>query len=279
VASTAAPAATEESWTFDLPERPRSFERREPLRLDTPPSEPEPPVEAAAAELGSPESWDILAGLPDSKGAERERSPSPEPSAQTRERQALRAAPEFFSAAVEAERDSRNEPGALVPWLARAHAAAAWFATAGLTLWGAAAVVWPDRVELKSESPPAVIAGRAIEVERVRYVENAAAGLLFVVEGELRGVAAASDAPTRLELVFIAANGRELDGPAAPLGSPLDEESLRAEALGALIARQSDAARLLATHPLRPGETTRFTAVLPAAPRDARAWRIRGSVP
>jgi predicted Zn finger-like uncharacterized protein len=272
-----APPTGEESWSFEIPERPRTFERRTPVRLDDPEPVAQEPAAPAASELGAPESWDILAGIPNAAESEAAKAPSPE----IREPAAPRfaTATDFSPIFAARDRETLGAGGVVTAAMSRAHAGIAWAGTAALTLWGLAAVVWPNRIETTPPLAAPAVAGIELEVERWRYVENAGAGFLFVVEGELRGTPSSASSPSRLELVLLDADGRELPGSRVPLGAPVDETALRTDSLENLSARQLAAAQSLAQRPLRPAETARFAAIARVSPREARGWRIRAAAP
>ncbi len=271
---TSAAESPEESWSFEVPERPRSFERRAPLPLD------EPAADAAespqAPDLGAPESWDFLAGVPASSSVESAPEAAPAPPEIAARAESPAARPQPSESPLEDEDDlTPPATASLRRWAAAIHSTAAWSGTAALTLWGVALVLWPDRIEPRALPAEQSVAGLELRVDDTRYVENATAGPLFVVSGELRGSGSPRERGPLLELVLPDAGGRSLAGSETPLGPPISDAELREERPDALLRRQWQGAQALAERPLRPGERGRFAAVVVAPPVAGSAWRIR----
>ncbi len=282
----AAGSAAEDSWSFELPERQFNFERRAPVRLDEPLDDESvaspSPAPAAEPDLGAPESWDFVSGAP-AIGPEESSAQSSSAAGEAQ----LVAAPAASVAAPlfpeippspPEERPERSDGDAArrrSSRLARLHGAAAWTGTAALCIWGVALAVWPARIETRPLPVELSIAGLALRVESTRYVENASAGPLLVMSGELRNPGPARESGPVLALVLEDAGGRPLPGSETPLGPPIAESDLREDPAASLLERQWRGARALSQKPLRPGERGRFDAVVVAPPAESRSWRIR----
>lgn len=110
------------------------------------------------------------------------------------------------------------------------------------------------------------VAGLELDSVEARFVENAAAGTLFVVSGRVRNPGPGDAALGRLALELLDAEGRPLGG--AGLHPPAPLALLREAPLDAL----SQLPRL--SGEVRSGEVRSFEAVVASLPAEAREFRI-----
>jgi predicted Zn finger-like uncharacterized protein len=261
---------------------------------------PPDPDENSFAELGDPETWDLLAG--DAPAADADAAPSlAEPSlapAVPEPEPAPPPAPSARSAAPVAPepRDSSPEPAVqprprVAPPRARSafapppvvlprrlpaappgSPAITWGGWAGVVVL-VAAIAWGS---FRPGAAPAQgvalapVAGFEVREARARIVENAAAGPILVVSGRLRNPGpSARPLGAPLEVRLLDAEGAPLVAAAAPAGSALPEARVREEAPEALVAAQQAGAAALAAAPVAAGAELEFAAVFAPAPRAA----------
>jgi predicted Zn finger-like uncharacterized protein len=232
-------------------------------------SQPVSSVASAAVEeedLGSPESWDLLTGdAPSSpSGTSEAVSPgvaaTPEP-----KRSASMPRP-----AVEAWIDP-SEPSRLLAWIARSGHAAGWSVTLGLFGLVAAATLGPG-LSKQTEPGPGAQHLAQLEAQAItgRWVENAAAGPLFVVSGRLvNPTAAPLPLGTLAGVRLLDASGARLASETAAIGPVMEPLDLREADPAALQARQLEGGRSFATTALEPGQSLAFEAVVVSVPAAA----------
>ena len=106
-----------------------------------------------------------------------------------------------------------------------------------------------------------------------RWVENAAAGSLFVVSGRLVNAKAE---PMQLGALagvrLLDANGARLGSEPAAIGPVIEPQELREADPHALLARQLEGASSLATASLQPGQSIAFEAVVVTVPTAAERF-------
>jgi predicted Zn finger-like uncharacterized protein len=228
----------------------------------------------AAAEddedLGSPESWDLLADVapPGAAAAQAELAPTAEAAAP-----APRTLPASVAPVAIEEWIDPAEPSRLLAWVARSGHAIGWGVTLTLFALVAFATLRPGTASEADHGAQrlAQLEARAIAG---RWVENAAAGPLFVVSGRLVNPGASPQPLGALAGVrLLDANGARLSmSEPAALGSLIEPEELREATPSALQARQLEAARRLAAIPIAPGQTLEFEAVVTAVPAAAERF-------
>jgi predicted Zn finger-like uncharacterized protein len=248
------------------------------LELDsrTPAAACEPGAPEGREELGSPESWDLLGPGGEDSLAARAPLALRGPSASAPSAAAARFAASDLGASLReaAEALAEAEGSAAWPRLARGAAALGWLVATALFGAGLAA-------GLGRGAPPAArtgmqqVAGLEAQVARARYVENAVAGPLYVISGELRNPGTGTAQPgERMGVRLVDARGRDLVGAPAPLGPPLTERELREWPPDRLAREQEEGALRLAQVPLRPGQRWLFDAVLAGIPAAAAGFRF-----
>lgn len=268
------------------------------------------PDESSFAELGDPETWDLLAGdAPPPAGADpapalgdvdlgsTPPSASPPPPARaaapvpaTREADPARPEPAPEPRPAPAPRPRIAPPAARtafappavvtprrIPAAPRAPTAATWAGWAGLAVL-VAAIAWGA---LRPPSAPlgaatlAPVAGFEVREARARIVENAAAGPILVVSGRLRNPGPSArplGAPLAVQLLDD--GGAPLPGGAAPAGPALPDARVRESAPEQLLAAQQAAAATLAGAPVAAGAELGFSAVFAPAPRAASRFAL-----
>jgi len=221
-------------------------------------------------DLGSPESWDLLS----------EDSPSiPTPSAaavssdaETAGLQAPHEPVRAGSASVPRpavdEWIDPSQPSRLLAWIARSGHAAGWSVTAALFALVVVATLGPG---LSAESEEGLGTQRLAQLEAQgiagRWVENAAAGPLFVVSGRVVNTKAEPMPLGALAGVrLLDANGARLAGEPAAIGPVIEPGELREADPEALQARQMQGGLSLSTAPLQPGQSVAFEAVVITVP-------------
>jgi predicted Zn finger-like uncharacterized protein len=261
------------------------------------------PGESSFADLGDPETWDLLAGDPSPAATPEACTPAPEEPADGETRPASAAvapggavAPAAEPAGVEpapapvapaarpaiaAARSAFAPPAVVVPRTLpaapRAPAAVAAAGWAGVALlvaaiaWGA----WGSPSSGPATAHLSPIAGFEVSDARLRVVENAAAGPLLVVTGRLRNPGpAARSLGTPLEAQLLDADGAPIGGRVATLGAALPEARIREEAPEALLAAQQAAAAGFAATPVAAGAGLEFAAIFAPAPGEARGFAL-----
>jgi predicted Zn finger-like uncharacterized protein len=228
------------------------------------PTEPEPAAPAAEEELGSPENWDFFAD-------EQECSPSeetvPEPTAIGQIR--LGPQPALERPSVEAE----VEPSKTWQQLRRLAHAAGWLSVVLLVLGGLHGGIVAQRAEpLAMRTSQAAARFEATAVEG-RWLENAAAGPIYVISGKLLRAGSRPAVPGAwLAVRLFDANGMLLSEEAATAGPALPEARLREEDPRELRAAQ--AALAMASVPLVPGDAWAFQAILTDLPEAATRFDL-----
>lgn len=267
---------------------------------------PPDPDESSFADLGDPETWDLLAGDPSPAAAPGALPPPPEPPEPGETRPAPGAAaaaepaPAVAPAAEPAEEEAAPAPVArptrpaiatarsafappavvvprTLPAAPRAPAAVTAAGWAGVALL-VAAIAW-GAWGFASSAPVATrlapVAGFEVSDARARVIENAAAGPLLVVTGRLRnpGPAVRSlGAPLQVQLLD--ADGAPLGGRVAAVGAALPEARVREDAPEGLAAAQQAASARFAATPVAAGGTLEFAAIFAPAPHGARGFAI-----
>jgi predicted Zn finger-like uncharacterized protein len=260
-------AAEEERWEFD--EEPR---KAEPARLATESAETEPPS-SPLDDIGDPTEWDLLRGSVEREAKQAafvEEAPPPPPPRE--QRAEARTDPEPFLRPIVAEpsappRSVRRTPAGALGRLARSTLQlGAWAALAALAFVAAQPLLPDEAAHPASRAEPRTIGladGEARGV-RGRFVENAFAPVLFVVEGELARPNA--DPRLGLRVRFVSAGGDAIGEPAWA-GAPLAVHALRERAPAALRSELDASAAAAA----RGG---RFVAVFEEAPAEAASFGL-----
>jgi hypothetical protein len=164
-----------------------------------------------------------------------------------------------------------SEPSRLVAWIARSGHAAGWCVTAALSALVAVATLGPGLGE-ESRAGLGTQPLAQLEAQGIagRWVENVAAGPLFVVSGRLVNLKAE---PTPLGALsgvrLLDANGARLAGELAAIGPVVEPRELREADPAALQARQLHGGSSLAAAPIQPGHSVRFEAVVITVPAAA----------
>lgn len=266
---------------------------REPESLDTATADPDPMNEFLASEsppsetdglsledLGSPEEWDLL-------GSEsRDPATEPEPEAVLAE-----APPASHAAPTEAHSDDVADeilfdtpPAAVVEELPLPSSSPRTVQTgAGFVAWGVMLVLlglagWGSLVPpsaAPNHARPTLLGDLRVDGVEARIVENAVAGPLYVVSGELHNPGQGpSVTGARVLIQLLDGSGAALAEPPVPVGVAPSEASLRMEEPELLLARQGDDADALARTTLAPGESIAIAALLPRVPGGARGFRL-----
>jgi len=229
---------------------------------------------ASREELGSPESWDLLGSNAADSLASRAPLAPQGPAAGSPQAAGLASAELGASLREAAQALAEAPAGLLSGRLPRAAVALGWVLAAALFGAGLAGGLLPGSSPLAGTGVQEV-GGLEARVARARFVENAVAGPLYVVSGELRNPGAAALQPgDRLGVRLVDAQGRDLPVPAAPLGPPKTEPELREWQPERLVREQAEGALRLAQVPLRPGQRWLFDAVLSEVPAPAAGFRF-----
>lgn len=256
------------------------------------------PNEDSFAELGDPETWDLLAGGPLRADAPASPPPAPdpppagvdpaadasEPSAPAPSAQRAAAAADTQLVPAPASRARLASPtGRLaaapppVVMPRRIPPAPRGVSAQGLGGWAAAValaagVAWASLGPAAAPANPSSIlpvSGFEVSEVHARVAENAAAGPILVVSGRLRNPSPSSrplGAPLAVQLLDL--HGAPLAGATGVAGPALPERRVREEAPERLVASQQEAA-VLASTPVAAGGDLAFTAVFAPAPHGA----------
>ncbi len=260
---------------LDSRKAPRASGARASGEIASPPAAIPSVADAEDEDLGSPESWDLLAGdaLPSLAPA----SVEPATDAQQVAPRALKPSMAASAARpVVEEWIDPSEPSRLLAWIARSGHAAGWGVTIALFALVAFATLGPGRA---SEAVPAVgsLPLSQLEAQGVvgRWVENAVAGPLFVVSGRLVNPTSTARPLGALAGVrLLDETGARLAGEAAAIGPVFEARELREAEPSSLRARQLEGGRMLATMTIEPGQSLAFEAVLAAVPAAASRFLL-----
>jgi predicted Zn finger-like uncharacterized protein len=240
--------------------------------------------ESSFAQLGDPESWDLLAtssGDLDTSGAKAigglqappPRVPAPEPPRARVAEAAPRRAPPV-AVEPEAEPPIAAAPPRAVAAAPPSAQLAGWGATAALATLLLAGALRPTPIAVGGAASLAV-GPVAVENVRGRLVDNVFVGPLWVVSGELHN---ATREPKRLDsavgALLLDRSGDPIGGAVALAQPAIDADRLHVEDPQALRDLASDAARQLATASLAPDARIAFDAVFAGAPREAARFAI-----
>ncbi len=239
-----------------------------------------PALDAEEEDLGSPESWDLLADdsppsadpgeslEPEVAGAEARRDPAA--SAQ------LRGVPPSV-----AEWTPPREPSVVLAWIARMGHAIGWSVTAILFSIVAILTLAPASApEAEAQFGRQRLAGLEAQGISGRWVENAVSGSLFVVSGRLvNPTPQAARLGTRIGVRLLDANGARLPVELAAAGPVLLERELREADPAGLQARQAEGGLALAAERIQPGQSIAFEAVVGAVPLAASRFLLEPLAP
>jgi predicted Zn finger-like uncharacterized protein len=238
---------------------------------------PAPMLSAEDEDLGSPESWDLLAGDsptaadPDERaGAETDAGSRRDPVAPLRH-----AGP----SASHAEWTPRREPSVVLAWIARMGHAIGWSVTGVLFSIVALLTLTPGGEE-EAQFGRQRLAGLEAQGISGRWVENAVSGSLYVVSGRLVNPNPQPAAlGTRIGVRLLDANGARLALELAAAGPVLREGELRESDPASLQARQADAGLALAAELIQPGQSVAFEAVVGEVPLAAERFLLEPFAP
>ncbi len=172
------------------------------------------------------------------------------------------------------------EPGsAIAAWLARAGSALGSGAVAilaAVVFWASVAPPTARRVHAGAQA----LAGLEAMAIEGRWVENAIAGRLYVVRGELYNPGPAPRAPgARLAVRLLDAEGSPLDEALATLAPPLEVTWLREVHPRELRGLREARAQQLASTPIVAGGRVVFEAVIESLPEAARRFDLVVAAP
>ena len=239
-----------------------------------------PDLDAEEEDLGSPESWDLLADDATS-AADSGKSGEPEVAgAKTRRDAAITARLKLLAPSL-AEWTPPREPSAVLAWIARTGHAIGWSVTGILfsivALLTIAPTIAPDAgADFGSQR----LAGFEAQGISGRWVENGVSGALFVVSGRLVNPDAEPAAlGTRIGVRLLDANGVRLPVEPAAAGPVLLERELREADLAGLQLRQAEGGLALAARVIQPGQSVAFEAVVGDVPLAASRFLLEPLAP
>ncbi|HEY8155024.1 MAG TPA: zinc-ribbon domain-containing protein [Myxococcota bacterium] len=241
-----------------------------------------PELGADDDELGSPESWDLLADDPPAAadsdsgaGLEQEVDGAP-----TRRDPASAARLAALAPRVE-EWTPPSEPSVVLAWIARMAHTIGWSVTAILFSMVAILTLAPSLAPISEEEFGAQpVAGLDAQGISGRWVENAVSGALLVVSGRLVNPTAAPAAlGTRFGVRLLDANGARLPGEPAALGPVILDWELREADPAGIQARQATGGLSLAAAVIQPGQSLPFEAVLADVPLAASRFVLEPLAP
>jgi predicted Zn finger-like uncharacterized protein len=242
-------------------------------------SEPAAAAELGAEDedLGSPDSWDLLADDPPAAaGADQAADPEAVAAPARRGPALAGLAPPV------AEWTPPSEPSVVLAWIARMGHAIGWSATAILFSIVAILTLAPSFTPVSEAEFGAQPVAAGLEAQGIsgRWVENAVGGALLVVSGRLVNPTPAPVAlGTRIGVRLLDANGAQLPGEPAALGPVILEWELREADPTGLQARQAEGGRALAAELIQPGQSLAFEAVLGDVPLAASRFVLEPLTP
>jgi predicted Zn finger-like uncharacterized protein len=259
--------------------------------------------DGSLADLGSPEDWDLLGpdvGPAATSEAAASLDAEPEPEV------AVADADEATGLSLETETETETETGTETEIEAEAEVASstphdtlpeagvaqlrldvgppslaaratqivAWAAVAGLLLVVAWASLRPPVPQSMSLAVAELGVLQATDV-RAGVIENAVAGPLLVVSGQVRNPQAGPRLPEgALRVRLVDGSGAALAGAEAWLAPAPEAATLREQAPQELLGAQALGAKALARTPLAPGESMPVAAVFTSIPAQARGFRL-----
>jgi predicted Zn finger-like uncharacterized protein len=243
------------------------------------------PNESSFAGLGDPESWNLLAppAAPEPPRAAkpalaaRPAAPArPEPQAAPRADAAPVVPAPVVAAAPAAPVEAIQPPPARLAALQPTQTGvAAWAGWAGVALL-ASAIGWGAlRAPAEATASLGPVAGFELVQARGRWIENALAGPILVVSGELRNPGPAPRALGSAVVVsLLESDGTPIEASVATAGAPFGDQRLRERDPLELRAEAERAAGALAARELAPGESLPFDAVFERAPGGAERFDL-----
>ena len=238
-----------------------------------------PHLDAEEEDLGSPESWDLLAS--DSPSAADAGAVEPEVAgAKTRRESAVTARLKVLAPSL-AEWTPPREPSVVLAWIARMGHAIGWSVTAILFSIVAILTLGPAiNPEAEADFGSQRLAGLEAQGISGRWVENAVSGALFVVSGRLVNPAAQPAAlGTRIGVRLLDANGARLPMEPAAAGRVLPDRELREADPADLQLRQAEGGLGLAAEVIQPGQSLAFEAVVGDVPLAASRFLLEPLAP
>ena len=235
---------------------------------------PAPALDAEEEDLGSPESWDLLADdapaaavdsqQAEAAGTETRRDPAGLPASTPRCRPSV------------AEWTPPREPSVVLAWIARMGHAIGWSVTAILFSIVAILTLAPAGApDSEAQFGQQRLAGLEAQGISGRWVENAVSGSLYVVSGRLVNPnAQAAALGTRVGVRLLDANGARLPLELAAAGPVLPERELREADPTGLQARQAEGGLALAAELIQPGQSVAFEAVVGVVPLAAARFLL-----
>jgi predicted Zn finger-like uncharacterized protein len=161
-------------------------------------------------------------------------------------------------------------------WISRARGGVGWALVSLLCAYAGIVGLWPRFSASEPVLGARPMAGLEAGAIRGHWIENAAAGPIYVISGELR---ATSSAPlptgSLLRIRLLDAGGAPTAAESAAVGPPVSEEQLRERNLRDLRDSQEAGALRLAWNPLAPGERRPFHAILGRVPPTAAAFEFQ----
>lgn len=210
---------------------------------------------SAPDELGSPDEWDFFAEEGD-----------PATGADTFSDEGANA--DFGNRSMVVHPDLVDDDAPRTGrWRARIGEAVGWTAVSLLFVLGLHAGLKPHPLDVVTLTATSVADAR-LEGVSGRWIDNRVAGPIYVVSGVVRGGAS----PLAVELVD--AEGRRLETPAIPLGSPLGVSRLREEDPAVLHSLHAEEQRVRRRAPRGP-----FTALVGRLPARSTTYRFVSATP
>jgi len=228
-------------------------------------------------QLGSPDDWELLAG---------DVSPEPSPSGAPVGRLSPSVPEEIESpseAAAPVQRgaddgafDADTQTVTGVAWISRVRGGVGWALVALLCAYAGAIGLWPRASASEPVLGAQPVAGLEVDAVRGRWIENAVAGPIYVVGGELRATSTAPlPAGSLLRVLFLNSDGAAVGAEPAAVGPLVSAERLRHWSLLDLREFQETGALRLAWDPLALGERRPFHAILGKMPPTAVAFEFQ----
>jgi predicted Zn finger-like uncharacterized protein len=232
-------------------------------------------------DLGSPRNWDFFAQGEGEAESKREKTavarvdlvPRWKLIEQEQEQERAREIAALDDAAVAPDLDI--QPGSASRVLRQAGHGLGWIATVALV----AAAVWstlgPNRIDRSPAAPLQALGDLQAEIVASGWIDNAVAGPVYVVSGQLRG--SGNGEPVTLGglgIELLDASGAALALPVTLIADPFHPIDLREHAPDALARDVESGARSLARNRLGSGDAVPFQAVFADLPPEAVRFRL-----
>jgi len=249
------------------------------------PERPQPSVPESAADvaepfgeesedLGSPAGWDFFEDNDAPPSSAAFSAAAKEPSAAESEA-AFGSGDSRAFASSDYASDSELEASRGDAWFARLRGALGWALVTALSAYTGTVMLFPELLASAPDPTAMRVAGFEVVHVEGHWIENAAAGPIYVVSGALHNAGGTRAAPgSVLQVRLIDAHGAEVVAESAAVGPPIPTVRLRESNPRDLRSAQERAAGAMLHDPLERRKRRPFMAVLEDVPAEAVAFDL-----